>query len=507
MTNSEPRPRQPQDRPRGRLGALAILPVFFKLDGKRVLVAGAAPAAAWKAELLAAAGARVDVYAPEPCQELVALARDPPSRAPITLHRRGWEPGDFAGAAMAVGDADSEAAAAAFGAAARAAGVPVNCIDRPAFSDFQFGAIVERSPLVIGISTDGAAPVFAQAIRSRLETYLPQGFRLWAQAARRWRPAVQERKLPFRLRRLFWERFSARALTEPEREPDEALRDALLAGLDAAEGASLGSVVLVGAGPGDPELLTLKAARLLQSADAVLYDDLIRPGVLDFARREARLVHVGKRGHKPSCTQEDINGLMVALASQGLKVVRLKGGDPTIFGRAGEEVAALKAAGVPVEIVPGVTSASAAAAALRTSLTQRDVARRLQFVTCHGRNGRLPVDLDWAALADAGATTAVYMGVKTLPAFVARVMAAGLPAATPVAVVERATWPDERVIAGALDTIVAAMADAAPQGPCMVLIGEALREAIGGTRLSACASGENDPGLRPASPALEHSAG
>ncbi len=469
-------PRKPEETPQPRLAPLATLPVFFKLKGKRAVLAGGSPGAAWKAELLSAAGARVEIFAPDPCAELVALAASPPD-GPIGLNRRPWTSSDFAHAAIAVADAATEAEAKAFRCAAQDAGVPVNCIDRPSLCDFQFGSIVNRSPLVIGISTDGAAPVFGQAIRARIETLVPAGFRRWAEAAREWRPAVQAMQMPFRLRRTFWERFTVRALAAPGRVPDESERDALIADIGARHraGRVSGSVALVGAGPGDPELLTLKAVRLMQSADVVLYDDLIQPGVLEFARREARMIHVGKRGHKPSCTQEDINGMLVDLASQGLVVVRLKGGDPMIFGRAGEEIAALEAAGIPVEVVPGVTAASGAAASLKTSLTHRDVARRLQFVTCHAKNGQLPDDLDWRALADPAATTAVYMGVRTLAAFVARLLQTGLDATTPVTVIERATWADERVLSGTLDTIVAMVADAAPSGPCIVLVGEALR--------------------------------
>ncbi len=470
--------RKPEERPRGRLDTLAIVPVFFRLREKRAVVVGGTPAASWKAELLSAAGARVDVYAPAPCPDMVALGASPVD-GPVTIHARAWQPDDLVGAAIAIADAEDEAEASAFRAATKMAGVPANSIDKPLHSDFQFGAIVNRSPLVVGISTDGAAPVLGQAIRGRIEMLLPQVFRRWAEAAQSWRPAVQARKLPFRLRRLFWERFAARALAAPTKIPDETERDRLLAALDRdSQAAQRGSVALVGAGPGDPELLTLKALRYLQSADAILYDDLIQPGVLDFARREARLIHVGKRGHKPSCTQEDINGLLISLARDGLKVVRLKGGDPMIFGRVGEEIAALQAAGIAVEVVPGVTAASGAAASLNVSLTQRDVARRLQFVTCHAKDGTLPNDLDWAALADPAATTAIYMGIKTLPAFVERAMASGLAPATPVAVVERATWADERLIAGTLDTIVQRLAEAAPKGPCIVLVGEAMRGTV-----------------------------
>jgi uroporphyrin-III C-methyltransferase/precorrin-2 dehydrogenase/sirohydrochlorin ferrochelatase len=206
----------------------------------------------------------------------------------------------------------------------------------------------------------------------------------------------------------------------------------------------------------------------------VLYDDLVLPGSVDLARREAERLNVGKRGYKPSCTQEDITALLVRLAREGKRVVRLKGGDPLIFGRAGEEIAALKAAGVDVEVIPGVTAAAAAAASLQTSLTERAVARRLQFITAHARDGKLPDDLDWRALADDGATTAVYMGLSTLPPLVARLLAEGLAPDTPAVIVERASWESERRVAATLATLPDAAASAGLVGPCLVLIGRAL---------------------------------
>ncbi len=472
-----PPERKPEKAAPRRIETLAVLPVFLKLAGRRVVLAGGDEGAAWKAELLAASGAHVDVYATEPCEAMEALAADPPAGA-IDIHRRPWSIHVFDNAAIAIGGAESDDEALAFRCAAQQAGVPVNCIDRPAFCDFQFGSIVNRSPLVIGISTDGAAPVFGQAIRARIETLIPATFKAWAQAARDWRPFVQQLDLPFRARRAFWERFTARALAAPTQAASEAEREAMLAATVAEEtGRKVGSVALVGAGPGDPELMTLKGVRLLQSADVILYDDLVHPAVIDMGRREARLIHVGKRGYKPSCTQEDINGLIVELALEGLSVVRLKGGDPMVFGRAGEEIEACRRAGVPVAVVPGITAASGAAASLSVSLTHRDAARRLQFITAHARDGKLPRDLDWRALADPAATTAVYMGVRTLPELIDKLTGHGLPGTTPVMIVERATRDDERIIAGRADDIAARLAAAQPKGPCVVLIGEALAEA------------------------------
>jgi len=334
--------RTPAETPSARIGALARLPVFFALENKRAVVAGGTQAAAWKAELLAATGARVEVFAASIGAEMLALAENPP-RGPIALHERSWVDSDLAGAAIAVADCADDDEAHKFSASARASGVPVNVIDRPAFCDFSFGAIVNRSPLVIGISTDGASPVFGQAIRAKIEALIPSGFARWADAARNWRPRVQTLALPFRSRRAFWEKFTARAVAAPNAVPTDNDLEALLTPNVAPDA---GSVVLVGAGPGDPELLTLRAVRALQSADVILFDDLVSPDVLDFARREAKKMLVGKTGYRASCKQDDINSLMVSLAKAGRRVVRLKGGDPMIFGRADEEITACRAAGI-----------------------------------------------------------------------------------------------------------------------------------------------------------------
>ncbi len=466
----------PDEAPPARLNPIASLPVFFKLAGKQAVVIGGSDAAAWKAELIAAAGAVVRVFSEESGEKLRQIAAQTPNVAIIDRH---WTPADLDGAAIAIADIEADAEIEAFRAAARAAAVPHNIVDKPAHSDFQFGAIVERSPLVIGISTDGGAPVFGQALRARIETLLPNGFRAWARAAKAWRPAVAAHKLDFRARRRAWEFFAARALLEPAREPAQSDLDAMMGAATQTAGAGgIGRVALVGAGPGDPELLTLKAVRALQSADVVLFDDLVSAGVVAMARREALKLSVGKRGYKPSCTQEDITAMLIAHARDGKHVVRLKGGDPGIFGRATEEVDALNAAGIPVEIVPGVTSGAAAAAYLGRSLTERERARRLQFITAHARNGKLPDDLDWRALADPRATTVVYMGVRTLRPLMQRLMAEGLSPDTPAAIVERASTPGERHVLSTVAGLPDAVDAADVQAPALLIIGAVLKPEI-----------------------------
>ena len=470
--------RKPLEAQPARMAPLARLPVFLALEGKRCVLAGGSPAAAWKAELLSAAGARVDVYADEVSDEMLQVAADAP-RGEIAVHKRAWMTEDLAGASIAVGACESDGDAALFAEAARSWGVPVNVIDKPAFCDFSFGAIVNRSPLVIGISTDGAAPVFAQAIRAKLEALLPKGFANWASAAARWRSLVKESGLSFVGRRKFWQVFTAHAVANPESEPSEADFERFVAevkGLGTA--VENGSVTLVGAGPGDPELLTLRAVRALQSADVILFDDLVSRDVLDFARREARKLLVGKTGFGPSCKQDDINTLMVSLAKQGKRVIRLKGGDPLIFGRAAEEIDACKAADITADVVPGITAAQGAAARLGIPLTDRDNSRRLQYVTGHARSGKLPDDIDWRSLADPTTTTAIYMPVKTLEALVARATAEGLDPSTPSLAISRATRPDQQVVAAPISELPQRIAQSDLPGPALVMLGHALERAL-----------------------------
>jgi uroporphyrin-III C-methyltransferase/precorrin-2 dehydrogenase/sirohydrochlorin ferrochelatase len=475
--------RTPTEAMPARMGALARLPVFLSLDGKRAVLAGGSPAAAWKAELLSAAGARVDVYAIEACDELQQLVANPP-RGAVAINARPWLHEDLNGAAIAIGAFENDEDAAAFAAAARAAGVPVNVIDKPAFCDFSFGAIVNRSPLVIGISTDGAAPVFAQAIRAKLEALLPKGFADWAAAAARWRGALKLTGLSFAARRKFWQLFTAHAVANPDRAPAQGDFDSFVAEVKGL-GASVesGSVTLVGAGPGDPELLTLRAVRALQSADVILFDDLVSREVMDFARREARKMLVGKTGFGPSCTQEDINELMVSLAKQGKRVVRLKGGDPLIFGRAAEEIAACEAANIAVDVVPGITSVQGAASRLGIALTDRKKARRLQYVTGHAKHGGLPADVDWKSLADPATTTAVFMPTRTLAALAEKAIAEGLDPDTPALAISRATRPDQAVVTASIAELPERLAQAGLPGPVLVMIGRTVSPAIGPPRL------------------------
>lgn len=464
--------RKPDEVSSELMQPLETLPVFFDLSGRRVVIVGGSESAAWKADLAAAAGAQVDVFAPVVSDKLRDIAG---GRETIVIFERPWRSNDLTGATLLFGVVDTEKEAQAIREAAKAVGVPLNLTDRPALSDFNMGAIVNRSPLMIGVSTGGAAPVFAQAVRGRIETLVPATFAAWAHAAKNWRPLILDSGLEFLARRDFWRRFTRYAFTRLETPPTEADREALLAETRAAgDSASRGRVTLVGAGPGDPELLTLKGLRVLAGADVVLFDDLVPASVLDFVRREATRINVGKRGYAPSVRQDEITALLVKLAREGKNVVRLKGGDPMIFGRANEEIHAMRDAGFDVDIVPGVTAACAGAAAIRASLTSRETARRVQFITAHTSDGKFPEDFDWGALADSRATTAVYMGNRTLPALSKRLLEEGADPSTPAFLIERASTPQERIIKGTIADLPEKVAGEKLEGPVMLLIGAAL---------------------------------
>lgn len=454
-----------------RIEPLSVIPFFFDLTAKRAVIAGGAAGAAWKAELLAAAGADVHIYAvPEDVSAEMAafLARTSNAR----LHARAWDTACLAGASVAVAVAVDEDEAAAFEKAARGAGAACNVIDRPKHCHFQFGTIVNRSPVVVGISTSGASPVLGQAIRRRIETLLPRSLAGWSALMLRLRRRALAQISSAAGRRAFWERFVDRAFGPAPGDDAEAI---LAEDMNAAANVEAkGIVTFVGAGPGEAELLTLKAVRALQAADVILFDDLVSDEVLELARREAKRILVGKRAGRPSCKQDEINEMMVALARAGRRVVRLKSGDPMIFGRAGEEIAALEAAGLSYEIVPGITAGLAMAAAFGVSLTHRDRARSVRFVTGHSKDGGLP-DADWRAIADPATTTIFYMGGRMAREIAARLAESGLSLETPVAVATALGRRDERkaltTLAGLADT--AARLD--PRAPLLIGIGEVFR--------------------------------
>ncbi|MDQ0322821.1 uroporphyrin-III C-methyltransferase/precorrin-2 dehydrogenase/sirohydrochlorin ferrochelatase [Pararhizobium capsulatum DSM 1112] len=467
----------PRSEAPARMEALAKLPVFWALEGKRCIVVGGSDAAAWKAELLASCGAHVEIFAETLSETFeILLARPPVHGSAMLMHRReecGKQ--NLAGATLAIGDFDDEAEAALFFEATREAGVPVNVIDKPAYCQFQFGSIVNRSPAIIAISTDGAAPILAQAIRRRIETLLPGSLKAWAALAQTIRERVHALLEPGAPRRAFWEKFADRAFNEGKPPQDLVVADLMKEAAGIAHAVDKGgSVTLVGAGPGDAELLTLKAVRALQAADVILFDDLVSDEVLELARREAKRMLVGKRGGRESCRQEDINDMMVKLAKAGKRVVRLKSGDPMIFGRAGEEIAHLQGEGIPVDVIPGITAASAMASRLGISLTHRDHAQSVRFTTGHSRHGDMPKDIDWRSMADSRTTNVFYMGGRTAPAIAKRMITEGVGAQTPAVIINNVSRPNEHRWTGTLENLAIGIREIGYDQPVLIAIGNAL---------------------------------
>lgn len=450
-----------------RIAPLAVLPVFFDLRGKRAIIVGGTEPAGWKAELLAAAGADVEVYAEDLSPQMLELAERPPVAGSINLMHRAWAEDDLPAAALAVADIEQDDEAIRFVAACRAAATPFNVIDRPQFCQFQFGAIVNRSPLVVGISTAGAAPILGQATRRRIETMLPPTLGAWANLAANLRDKVMDLLTAGAPRRAFWEQFADKAfgMAPPQLQDHDVTH---------ARAPATGRVTLVGAGPGEADLLTIKAVRALQSADVILFDDLVSGEVLELARREARRMLVGKRAGRESCRQEDINAMMIKLARQGKHVVRLKSGDPMIFGRAGEEIAELEAERIPVTVIPGITAGIALASRLGLSLTHRSFAQSVRFVTGHSRQGGLPEGLDWNGLADATTTTVYYMARRMLPNILARLEGGGMAASTPACIAINLGRSDEAIWRGPLSDLQRAAENFDPSAPTLIAIGNAL---------------------------------
>ena len=456
---------------------MRYFPAFLDLKDRPCLVVGGGAPAARKARLLVKAGARVTVVAPR----LGPEAEDLAAQGALRLVRREFVAGDVGGRAAVVsatglGEVDTRVAEAA-----RAAGVPVNVVDRPGLSSFVVPAIVERDPVVIGISSGGTSPVLARRLRARIEALLPARLGRLARFAESFRASVRAVIPEPAQRQRFWTRIFDGAVAEDVLAGREAAARERMLGLvnrpgaaDGGEGPE-GVVHIVGAGPGDPDLLTLKALRLMERAEVVVYDRLVAPEILDYLRRDAERVYVGKAKGAHAKTQDQINALLCARARAGQRVLRLKGGDPFVFGRGGEELEYLRRHGVRVEVVPGVTAATACAAALGIPLTHRDHASAVTLVTGHGRDGE--PDLDWAALAGPRQTLAIYMGVGAAGRIAARLIAQGLAPATPVAVIENATMTDQKTAAGALRDLEALVRDNGITGPALIIIGEVARRA------------------------------
>jgi len=472
-------------------------PAFFNLEGARIVVLGSGEEAARKLRLLASSPA--DLL-------LVGALRDKALEGEfagrVTVVSQAARGLALEGACLAIiAEADDTLRAEAL-RDVRARNIPVNVVDHPEDCDFTVPSILDRDEIVAAIGSGGAAPVLAKAVRTKLESLLPNRIGELAALARRLRPFVSEALPDKAARRRFWER----ALTGPAAEAaytgDLDKAEALLKSAALTTGHVPGVVHLVGAGPGDPELLTLKALRVLQEADIVYYDRLVSPEVLGLIRRDAIRVPVGKSKGDHSVAQAEIHNRLVASAREGLRVVRLKGGDPFIFGRGGEELEAVRADGVAVHIVPGISSALGCAASSGIPLTHRDHAQTLTFVTGHARAGGVP-DLDWKALARPAQTIVVFMGVDTAPVIADRLVAAGRDPRTPIAVIENGTRPEEVRVFGELSELPFLIEEEGITGPALLIIGEVAALALNGRPIRQFVPANSSVLPRLKEPALE----
>ncbi len=452
---------------------MRTFPIFVSFDGKPPLVVGGGELAAVKTRLLLKRAPSVGVAAGEVVAELAALAE----AGLVSLLPALPGIDQLRGRPLVISATEDDAEDARVSAIARALGVPVNVPDRPELCTFALPAIVDRGEVTVAIATSGAAPVLAQRLRAWLEQELHPRLDALAKLAAEFRGAVAERVPSGARRRKFWEAVFEGAAAEAMLEGDEAKAKALIG--EAIETAAAtphlqGRVLLVGAGPGDPELLTVKAVRALKAADVILYDRLVGLGVLDHARREAELIPAGKAKGQHSVPQSEINALLIARARAGQTVVRLKGGDPFIFGRGGEELDALREAGIPIEIIPGVTAGIAAAASLQIPLTHRDVSHTVTFLSGHEAGGEEPSfeHLDLAALASGKNTLLVYMGVTTAGVVAKKLLDAGFAPSLPVIAVENASREDERRVGATIADLAAHPERLGLKSPAILIFGE-----------------------------------
>jgi len=451
---------------------MELLPISLVVKGRRCVVVGGGEVAARKVDMLRKAQARVAVIAPDLGENLKTLAL----RGEIEHHADRFAPSDLDDAMLVIAATDDQDVNQAVHAAALARRIPVNVVDQPKLCTFAMPAIIDRSPILIAVSTGGTSPVLARLLRARLEGLIPAGLGRLAALGEKFRGLVKQRILDPTARRLFWERvfggpISELALGGQVDRAEAAFHDALARA--EREAVPAGEVYLVGAGPGDPDLLTFRALRLMQQADVVVYDHLVGDGILDLVRRDAHRIYVGKESNNHTLPQQEINELLVRLALQGKRVLRLKGGDPFIFGRGGEEIETLSEHGVRFQVVPGVTAASGTSCYAGIPLTHRDYSHACVFVTGHLKDGS--VDLDWPALARPKQTIVVYMGVAALPEICRQLMRHGLPADMPAAIVQQATTRKQRVISGSLDTLPVLAKAAAVKAPALVIVGEVVK--------------------------------
>lgn len=447
---------------------MQYLPVFFKLDAKPCLVVGGGPVASRKVALLRKAGGNVLLVAPILTSDLAEQV----AVGTVRHRARRFQADDLDGVHLVIAATDDAAVNAEISRLAQARAIPVNVVDNPELCSFIVPSILDRSPVMIAVSTGGASPVLARQLRSRLETLIPSAYGRLASMVEEFREDVKQRFTGPDDRRRFWEEVLEGPITElvfagREAEARRRIEQALAKG---SAKQSVGEVYLVGAGPGDPDLLTFRAVRLMQQADVMVYDRLVSAPILDMARRDAERIYVGKEKNNHAVPQEGINQLLVDLARQGKRVLRLKGGDPFIFGRGGEEIETLAQEGIPFQVVPGITAASGCASYSGIPLTHRDYAQSCTFVTGHLKEGSL--DINWTQLVQPRQTVVFYMGLTAIGIICDQLIAHGMAPEMPAALVEQGTTRNQRVHIGTVATLSALVAEADVRAPTLTIIGE-----------------------------------
>lgn len=448
------------------------LPAFLRITDQPCLVVGGGAVAQRKAELLLQAGGRVTVLAPEIGPELEEWRQS----GRVTIRRKRFAVDDVCDFTLVVSATNDTAVNTAVAAAARQHRIPVNVVDSSELSTFIVPAIVDRSPIIAAVSSGGTSPVLARLLRSHIESTVPAAYGQLAQLAKRFRRRVQHELETITQRRRFWEKTLQGAVAElvfagREQEAEAKMEHMLRA--EASSQTTTGEVYLVGAGPGDPDLLTFRALHLMQQADTVVYDRLVSPQVLALVRRDAEKIYAGKARNEHAIPQEKINHLLARLAKSGKRVVRLKGGDPFIFGRGGEEIETLLEHGVPFQIVPGITAASGCASYAGIPLTHRDHAQSCLFVTGHLKGGS--IDLNWKQLTAPNQTLVIYMGLLGLEQLCRQLILHGSSPNLPAALIEQGTTPKQRVITGTLSTLPKRVATEDVKAPTLIIVGNVVR--------------------------------
>ncbi|MES9858289.1 MAG: siroheme synthase CysG [Sedimenticola sp.] len=444
-----------------------FLPIFLDVKGKPCLVVGGGEVADRKISLLLKAGAKVRVISPLLCNNLANLAED----NLIEHQPRDYQNGDLDECHLAIAATDSSSVNQLVSTHAQAARIPVNVVDQPELCSYITPSIIDRSPVVAAVSTGGASPVLARLIRSRLEALIPAGYGRLAALANRFRDRVKEKLSKPSDRLQFWEKVlkggvAERVFSGHMEEADVAMERALD---NYQTNTEMGEVYLVGGGPGDPDLISFRALRLMQQADVVVYDRLVAKPILEMTRRDAERIYVGKERDHHAMRQEEINQLLADLAKQGKRVVRLKGGDPFIFGRGGEEIDTLSSQGVPFQVVPAITAASGCAAYAGIPLTHRDYAQSVTFVTGHLKDGSM--NLNWQQLAQPQQTVVFYMGLLGLPVIIKELIAHGVAPDMTIALVQQGTTENQKVFTGTLENILTIVEREKPKPPTLIIVG------------------------------------